>query len=89
MWREDPTKAEMIDDDSEWIMPEEIAEGMYQLVVNEEYGEGTILEVSKGSTRVVPNFGNTPPTGVASGSKGYYAAERELYDRLKTAGMPS
>lgn len=77
----------MLEEDTVLIEPEEIAEGMWQLVVNEELGNGTIFEVSKGATRVVPLFDSPVPTGEGILVPGYFAAQTALYDDLKANGM--
>ncbi|KAH7157488.1 hypothetical protein B0J13DRAFT_581634 [Dactylonectria estremocensis] len=87
LWRDDPTKAAMLDKDTVLIEPEEIAEGMWQLVVNEELGDGTIFEVSKGKTRVVPLYNSPIPTGEGILVPGYAAAQKDLYDQLKDGGL--
>ncbi|KPM38767.1 hypothetical protein AK830_g7791 [Neonectria ditissima] len=87
LWRDDPTKASMLEEDTVLIEPEEIAEAMWQLVVNEELGNGTIFEVSKGATRVVPLFDSPAPTGEGILVPGYAAAQTTLYDDLKNSGL--
>lgn len=87
MLLDDPTKNVMLDDETILIEPEEIAAGMYELVVNEKYGNGTILEVTVGETRVIPEFGLEPPTGGGSAIQGYYASKDALYAELKTKGL--
>lgn len=83
----DPTKSVMLDENTVLIAPEEIAAGMWELVTNEEYGDGTILEVTKGETRVIPEFGLEPPTGGGSTVPGYYATKEALMNELKTKGL--
>ncbi|KAF5231811.1 hypothetical protein FANTH_13249 [Fusarium anthophilum] len=79
LWHEDPTKAVMLDEDTVLIDPLEVARGMWQLVVNPEYGNGTILEVTKGATRVVPLFNASVPTGEGVMVPGYDASKDALY----------
>jgi hypothetical protein len=87
MWKEDPHKAAMMSDDMQFIDVEEIAQAMYDLVVNEELGDGTIYEVTAGKTRVVPLFNSPPPSGFGLGSSGFAASFGETYDRLRKDGM--
>ncbi|KAF7559357.1 hypothetical protein G7046_g4808 [Stylonectria norvegica] len=87
LWRDDPTKAVMLDENSVLIEPEEIAAAMLQLVVDEKLGNGTIYEVTKGATRVVPAFNAPPPDGKGSMIAGYQATVDVLYDELKTKGL--
>lgn len=77
----------MLDEDTVLIDPLEVARGMWQLVVNPEYGNGTILEVTKGETRVVPLFNAPVPTGEGIMVPGYEASKDALYAKLKTEGL--
>lgn len=87
MWKEDPDKAAMINDACEFIEPEEIADGMYELLTDEAHGDGTIFECSKGSRRVVPLFGNTPPHGKVAAMPGYIESIDDLYAQLQKDGL--
>lgn len=87
MWKEDPTKAAMVTPDVEWIEPEEIARGMYELAVNEDLGDGTVFEVTLGDTRIVPLYNAPPPSGRGIMMPGYYASQAELYSDLKSKGL--
>lgn len=87
MWGEDPTKSAMITHDVEWIEPEEIAEGMYELVVNEAHGAGTIFEVTLGDTRVVPLYDAPAPSGRGIMMRGYAESMAKVYSDLKTKGL--
>lgn len=87
MWSEDPTKATMIDERSPWIEPAEIAEAMYELVVDEELGNGTIYEVAlKGMRRVVPEFGMEPPV-MECLMPGYIDQVTDVFRKLKHHGF--
>lgn len=77
----------MLEPDTVLIEPEEIAQAMWQLVEDDTLGDGTIFEVSKGKTRVVPLFDSPVPTGEAILVPGYVAAGEALYERLQTDGM--
>lgn len=77
----------MLDEDTVLLDPQEVAQGMWQLVVNPEYGNGTILEVTKGGTRVVPLFNAPVPTGESIVVPGYEASKDALYAKLKTEGL--
>ena len=87
MLLKDKRYAAMLDEDTVLIGPEEIAAGMWELTTNEEYGDGTILEVTKGETRVIPEFGLEPPTGKGSVLPGYLASVTALFDGLKADGL--
>ncbi|CAM1501720.1 Fc.00g037040.m01.CDS01 [Cosmosporella sp. VM-42] len=87
LWRDDPTKAVMLNENTVLIEPDEIAAAMWELTVNEKYGNGTILEVTKGQTRVIPEFGLEPPTGPGCVVPGYMATQEALYENLRTKGL--
>ncbi|OHX00645.1 NAD-dependent 15-hydroxyprostaglandin dehydrogenase [Colletotrichum incanum] len=65
LWLEDPEKKHLAQGEGGelFIEPEEIARGMLELCENPEYGDGTIFEVTKGATRVVPAYHAEPPSG--------------------------
>ncbi|KAM9884967.1 NAD-dependent 15-hydroxyprostaglandin dehydrogenase (short-chain dehydrogenase) [Verticillium dahliae] len=87
MWLEDPDKRAILDADAGaadiFIHPDEIARGMMALCEDPAYGDGTILEVTKGSTRVVPLYHAEPPSGVGSMVPGYQKAADELVTYVK------
>ncbi|KAF3344293.1 Maltose permease MAL61 [Verticillium dahliae VDG2] len=87
MWLQDPDKRAILDADAGaadiFIHPDEIARGMMALCEDPAYGDGTILEVTKGSTRVVPLYHAEPPSGVGSMVPGYQKAADELVTYVK------
>ncbi|KAM0333459.1 hypothetical protein ACHAQA_002121 [Verticillium albo-atrum] len=86
MWRDDPDKRAMLEAEGAadiFIHPDEIADGMMALCEDPAYGDGTILEVTKGATRVVPLYNAEPPSGVGSMVPGYQKAADELSAYLK------
>ncbi|KAJ4005341.1 hypothetical protein NW752_011304 [Fusarium irregulare] len=87
LWSEDPTKAIMLEEDTVLISPDEVAQGIWQLVINPELGNGTILEVTKGATRVVPLYNAPVPTGEGIMVPGYAASIAETYERLRNDGL--
>jgi NAD(P)-dependent dehydrogenase (short-subunit alcohol dehydrogenase family) len=87
LWAEDPDKRDMIDESTVMLEPEEVAEAMYQLVVDENLGNGTIFECAKRATRVVPEYNADPPSAESGSVQGYIEAQTELYDRLKKDGL--
>lgn len=86
---EDPSKASFLVDGGRDLLldPEEVAEAMLELLVRPDYGNGTILEVTKGETRVVPEFNAGPPTGVGAMLPGYADEARALREWIKK-GVP-
>lgn len=83
MWADDPSKAPLMEGFDDWIEPEEIAEAMYQIAVDEKYGDGTILEVTGGATRVVPLYRSEPPSGKGSTMKGFFGLRKAILDKIK------
>lgn len=71
-----------------FLEPEEVAEAMYELVVNEEFGDGTIYEVRKGSKRVVPQYNNPPPPPEGREQiMGFIEAQKGIYANLENGGF--
>ena len=89
LWDEDPDKKGMVreGEGDVAIEPEEIAEAMLELCENEKYGDGTILEVLQGATRVVPLYGNVVPSGRGLMVSGYAQMQKDLYEKLRTEGL--
>jgi hypothetical protein len=89
MWSDDPHKAAMLPSSEESVLiePEEIAEGMLELCENPDYGNGTILELSKDRQRVVPMYNADPPSGAGSAVPGFFNAEKDLVNNLKEKGL--
>jgi hypothetical protein len=84
MWQEE--KAGMAVP-SELSPPEEIADGMLELCENEAYGDGTILEVLKNKTRVVPLYNADPPKGDGLVIGGWGKHQDEILETLKQDGL--
>lgn len=87
IWYQDASRAEEILVDCRWVTVEEIVQAMYQLVVNEQYGNGTILEVTPGETRVVPMFNAPPPKPGAVSMPAMGAFHEKLFEDLKMKGL--
>ncbi|RGP67858.1 hypothetical protein FSPOR_5693 [Fusarium sporotrichioides] len=87
LWSEDPTKAIMLEEDTVLISPEEVAQEMWRLVIDPEFGNGTILEVTKGATRVVPLHNAPVPTGKGIMVPGYAASVAQVYEKLRDDGL--
>ncbi|KAI1343173.1 short chain dehydrogenase [Xylariaceae sp. FL0016] len=88
MWSEDPTKAAMSGGGQEiTLRPEEIAESMLRLCEDPELGDGTILEVLAGATRVLSMYNAPAPSGKDVLMKGYAKAGEALLEELKTKGL--
>jgi hypothetical protein len=77
----------MLEEDTVLISPEEVARCMWRLVIDPELGNGTILEVTKGATRVVPLYNAPVPTGEAIMVPGYTASIGQLYEKLRDDGL--
>ncbi|KJZ72534.1 hypothetical protein HIM_08058 [Hirsutella minnesotensis 3608] len=68
-----------------WTPMDEVVEGMLELVVNEQYGDGTILEISKGHRRIVPDV--EPPRVAGPSRSGSSTLIRNLFEGLKNRGL--
>jgi hypothetical protein len=77
----------MLEEDTVLISPEEVAQGMWRLVIDPELGNGTILEVTKGATRVVPLYNAPIPTGGGVMVPGYTASAAQIYEKLRDDGL--
>jgi hypothetical protein len=73
--------------DTKWVTVDEIVKAMYELVVNDEYGDGTVLEVTPGATRVVPMFNAPPPAPGAVSMPNMGPYHEKLFEDLKTKGL--
>ena len=60
---------------------------MFELVVKDEYGNGTILEVTPGETRGVPMFNAPPPKPGSVHMPAMGAFHEKLFDDLRTKGL--
>lgn len=84
---DDPTKSGLHSEVDQMAEPREVAEVMFQLAVSEEYGDGTILECTKGETRLIPEWGLTPPGGKGASMPGYHNAANAVFEDLRTNGL--
>lgn len=87
MLLDDPTKSCLLDENTDFIEPDEIARAMYDLVVEEELGNGTIYQCTVGETKVIPEYNMPPPSGKGSMIPGYVEAQKGIYENLRTKGM--
>lgn len=83
MWQEDAHKSGLLTEDAEFVEPEEIAEAMLDLVVDEKLGDGTVYEVTKGKRRVVPAYNADPPSGYGLKMSGYAQENERVMTKLK------
>ncbi|GJC97264.1 HCO3-transporter family protein [Colletotrichum higginsianum] len=70
-----------------FIDPEEIARGMLELCENPEHGDGTILEVTKGATRVVPLYHAEPPGGKGAVIPRLVDEAEKIWGELESLGL--
>lgn len=60
-----------------WIEPEEVAEAMLKLIESPEFPGGSVIEVTKGATRVLEVYGDKGPKGKGTSlSKGKEEIEK-------------
>lgn len=70
-----------------WIDLQDVAQAMYQLVVDEKMGDGTILEVLASGTRILPRFAGASEELINSTVGGYLKAEETFLADLKANGL--
>ncbi|KAL7954051.1 hypothetical protein V8C34DRAFT_320288 [Trichoderma compactum] len=87
LWNSDEARLNTLMKDATFVPMEEVIAAMYELVINEEYGNGTILKVTAGATRVVPKFNAPPPTAGSIGAPNAKLYYDQLFDDLKTKGL--
>ncbi|TQN75199.1 putative transporter, partial [Colletotrichum shisoi] len=89
MWLEYPEKQHMGQGEGSdlFIDPEEIARGMLELCENPEHGDGTILEVTKGATRVVPLYHAEPPGGKGAVIPRLVDEAEKIWGELESLGL--
>lgn len=64
IWTQSKDKLLWFDDNVDtWVTPEEVADVMLDLIVNDEWVGGTILEVGSGNVRSVQAFNDPGPQG--------------------------
>lgn len=84
---EDAHKARMVAKDDTLITPDEVATGLYRLLVEDDLKGGTILEIAaKGRTRKVEAFNDPGPQGEGHAVSNAEVAVKEVYQRLNTPG---
>ena len=69
-------------DDPGWIMPEEVAMVMLELVQREDYVGGTIVEVGE-RVRTVEAFGDPGPYGAGNGVEHDVGIEADMWASLE------
>jgi NAD(P)-dependent dehydrogenase (short-subunit alcohol dehydrogenase family) len=85
---DNPEKAQLVNFENDpFITPDEVAQNLYRLCVEDELAGGTILEVAAaGKTRVVPAFNNPGPQGEGHIASNYQAGIDEVWDHLGKEG---
>jgi hypothetical protein len=64
LWTEHPEKLEWFNEEADvWITPEETAEQMLRLLEDEALPGGSVLEVARGSSRLVTALNDPGPQG--------------------------
>ncbi|KAK5994332.1 15-hydroxyprostaglandin dehydrogenase-like protein [Cladobotryum mycophilum] len=88
IWDGDENRRDKVLMDAKFISVEDIVSAMWELVVNEEMGNGTILEVVVGSTRVLPIFNMTPPAPESLQIPGLFTFYGGVLADIKANGLP-
>ncbi|KHN98857.1 HCO3, HCO3-transporter family [Metarhizium album ARSEF 1941] len=87
IWDQGFTMTEEMTDNMAWVDMRDVAQAMYQLVVDEKMGDGTILEVLASGTRVLPRFAGASDELVNSTVGGYLKAEEVFLTDLEANGL--
>ncbi|RFU81098.1 hypothetical protein TARUN_1107 [Trichoderma arundinaceum] len=87
IWLSDQARLNTLMKGATYVPVEEVVTAMHELIVNEEYGNGTILEVTPGATRVVPKFNASPPAAGALVVPNAPLYHKQLFNDLKTKGL--
>lgn len=89
---ENPEKAQLVNfEEDPYITPDEVAQNLYRLCVEDDLPGGTILEVAAGGkTRSVQAFNDPGPQGEGHIASNYQAGVDEVWDALggKAWGVP-
>ncbi|KAK2592272.1 hypothetical protein QQS21_010025 [Conoideocrella luteorostrata] len=70
-----------------WVDIQDVARTMYELVVNKELGDGTILEVLASGTRVLPRFPGASKEVLTLTVEGYVKAQDAFLDVIQENGL--
>lgn len=84
LWTEHPEKMSMLGENHLWITPEDVADVMYDLIVNPEHTGGTILEVGYRKVRKVEAFNDPGPSGEEYVGTRTGETEAAVYERLRS-----
>ncbi|KAG9256365.1 uncharacterized protein F5Z01DRAFT_720516 [Emericellopsis atlantica] len=83
LWTEHPDKLRWIDQaKDEWVEPEEVAQAMLDLIQEEDYAGGTVLEVGKDHVRRVQVLNDPGPQGPGHSVSDAGKGEKEVWDSL-------
>ncbi|QDS72799.1 hypothetical protein FKW77_006262 [Venturia effusa] len=85
---DNPEKAQLVNfDEDPFITPEEVAQNLLRLCVEDEIPGGTILEVAAGNkTRRVMGFNDPGPQGEGHVARNYQAGVDEVWSALRKDG---
>jgi 3-hydroxybutyrate dehydrogenase len=81
LWTDHPEKMKMVGDKPGWVLPEDVAKVMLELVENEEHVGGTILEVGKTVRKVEP-FNDPGPVGGENNVESEEGVDQPVWDSL-------
>ena len=87
LWTDHPEKLQMlIEEQDEWVAPEEVAEAMLRCVEDDEIGGGYVMEVTKGRTRYVDWKMDPGPQGPGATASGRATMTKEVFEWLAQPG---
>ncbi|KAH8670137.1 hypothetical protein BGZ60DRAFT_375397 [Tricladium varicosporioides] len=84
LWTDNPEKMKMVGkkEDAGWVMPDEVAQVMLDLVEKEEYVGGTIVEIGA-NVRTVGIFNDPGPIASGNGVKGDPEVENDMWSSME------
>lgn len=83
LWTDHPEKYRMIDHEKDtWLLPEEVAERMLELVTKEEHVGGTVLEITPGRSRRVVIVNDPGPSGPGSVVSARTDVDKEVWGSI-------
>lgn len=83
LWTEHPEKMAFRSEEDDWITPEECAQSMLDLAENEKYVGGSIMEILKGRSRLIPLHDEDMPSGPGATVHNIGQVEQEILEKLK------
>ena len=80
-------KLKMVDESKDlWVTPDEVAEAMLEVIMNNKYEAGTILEVGAKNTRAVKVLNDPGPGGEGLTASNFLSTIEDTWQELGIEG---